>query len=105
MLLKSLWNKFGPVTRVTSTHEGIIECARFGLTNIQVNTSACLFRVGDTVIDTSCPNRWNAVKQYLKQAADPGNRDVSGQLPVKQVLISHHHEGMDTPYKRLPKFK
>lgn len=44
------------------------------------NTTAVLYRVGSTIIDTGSPNQWPFVRQFLQER------------PVRRVLVTHHHE-------------
>lgn len=63
------------------SHEGVqgIRAGRYGGLS---NTAVWFYRIGDTLIDTGCPNQWRFIRRYLQE--NPG---------VKQALVSHHHEG------------
>ena len=57
-----------------------VEGARFGRFNLADNSTAIVYRIGDTIIDTGPPNQWAAVKNYLSEK------------PIRQVILTHHHE-------------
>ena len=57
-----------------------VECLRAGRFDLEVNTSAVLYRLGTTLIDTGAPNRWTQVQGFLRKR------------PPAQVLLTHHHE-------------
>lgn len=57
-----------------------VEGLRTGRFDLGVNTSAVLYRLGTTLIDSGAPNRWPQVRDFLQ------NR------PPEQVLLTHHHE-------------
>lgn len=66
------------VDRRFAYHE--VEGLRTGRFDLGLNTSAVLYRLGATLIDTGPPNRWLQVRDFLQ------NR------PPRQVLLTHHHE-------------
>ncbi len=57
-----------------------VESLRVGRFDLEVNTSAVLYRIGATLIDTGPPNRWPQVRSFLQEK------------PPKRVLLTHHHE-------------
>lgn len=57
-----------------------VEGLRVGRFDLGVNTSAILYRLGSTLIDTGPPNRWPAVRDFLQDRM------------VGRVLLTHHHE-------------
>lgn len=57
-----------------------VEGLRVGRFDLEVNTSAILYRLGSTLIDTGPPNRWSAVRDFLRERS------------VERVLLTHHHE-------------
>jgi glyoxylase-like metal-dependent hydrolase (beta-lactamase superfamily II) len=57
-----------------------VEGLRTGRFNLEVNTSAVLYRLGTTLIDTGPPNRWPQVRNFLQERSP------------EQVLLTHHHE-------------
>ncbi|XP_004344268.2 hypothetical protein CAOG_06647 [Capsaspora owczarzaki ATCC 30864] len=75
-------------------HQGV-EVIRVGLFPGRINTTVCMFRTGSTLIDCGPPNQWSPVKAYLTsvqtsaQGLAPGGSAVQ---PVKELLITHHHE-------------
>ena len=60
--------------------ESTVTGIRVGRFNAGINTTFIVYRVGDTVIDCGPANQWKAVKSFIEQE------------PVRQVLITHHHE-------------
>lgn len=60
-------------------HE-IVEGCKVGRFNLGINTQFIVYRMGDTVIDAGPSNQWKYVKSFLQQK------------PVKQLLLTHHHE-------------
>jgi glyoxylase-like metal-dependent hydrolase (beta-lactamase superfamily II) len=61
------------------TYKGVVGL-RTGRFDLELNTSAVLYRLGTTLIDTGPPNRWPQVRGFLQE------------LPPKRVLLTHHHE-------------
>lgn len=57
-----------------------VEGLRTGRFNLEVNTSAVLYRLGTTLIDTGPPNRWPQVRNFLQERSP------------EMVLLTHHHE-------------
>jgi glyoxylase-like metal-dependent hydrolase (beta-lactamase superfamily II) len=57
-----------------------VEGLRTGRFDLEVNTSAVLFRLGTTLIDAGPPNRWPQVRDFLRDR------------PPERVLLTHHHE-------------
>lgn len=60
-------------------YEGV-EGLRVGRFNVGYNTTAIVYRIGASIIDTGPPNQWRAVRAFLREK------------PVDLVLMSHHHE-------------
>jgi len=60
-------------------HE-VVEGQKVGRMNMGINTQFIVYRIGDTVIDSGPSNQWKHVYPFLDQA------------PVKQLLLTHHHE-------------
>lgn len=61
------------------THEAV-EGLRAGRFDFGLNTASTCFRLGDTLIDTGCANRWSQVRAFVTER------------PLRQVLLTHHHE-------------
>ena len=61
-------------------HHDEIEGVRFGKYNLADNSTAVIYRIGDTLIDTGPPNQWAEVNHYLSDK------------PISQVVLTHHHE-------------
>lgn len=59
---------------------GEVEGIRVGRFTSQINTSAIVYRVGETAIDAGPPNQWRFVRDFLQSRG------------VRRVLITHHHE-------------
>ena len=57
-----------------------VEGLRTGRFDLELNTSAVLYRLGATLIDTGPPNRWPQVRSFLQEQ------------PPERVLLTHHHE-------------
>ena len=57
-----------------------VEGLRAGRFNFAVNTAATCYRLGSTLIDSGCANRWRQVRTFIEEQ------------PLQQVLLSHHHE-------------
>ncbi|PNU19611.1 MBL fold metallo-hydrolase [Geothermobacter hydrogeniphilus] len=57
-----------------------VEGLRAGRFNRGVNTAATCYRLGSTLIDSGCANRWPQVRSFVRE-----------QL-LRQVLLTHHHE-------------
>ena len=60
-------------------HEGV-EGLRVGRFRIGINSSAIVYRLGGTTVDTGPANQWRFVRRFLQEK------------PVRRVLITHHHE-------------
>ena len=60
-------------------YEGV-EGIRVGRFNVGVNTTAIVYRVGSTVIDTGPPNQWPQVRAFLNEKT------------IDRILLTHHHE-------------
>lgn len=65
--------------RETIRFEGI-EGVRVGRFDRGINTTAIVYRLGSTVIDAGPPNQWPSVRRFLDRR------------PVRQLLLTHHHE-------------
>ncbi|MBY6186236.1 MBL fold metallo-hydrolase [Marinobacter hydrocarbonoclasticus] len=61
-------------------HIGPIEGIRVGRFGFGINTTFIVYRVGDTLIDTGPPNQWPSVRAFVDEQ------------PVRQLLLTHHHE-------------
>jgi glyoxylase-like metal-dependent hydrolase (beta-lactamase superfamily II) len=59
---------------------GPVEGVRVGRFDRGINTTAIVYRVGGTVIDTGPPNQWRAVRDWLDRR------------PPERLLLTHHHE-------------
>lgn len=57
-----------------------VEGLRAGRFDAGVNTSAICYRLGTTLIDSGCANRWAQVCGFI------------GEQPVRKLLLTHHHE-------------
>lgn len=57
-----------------------VEGLRVGRFDLGLNTSAVLYRLGRTLIDSGPPNRWAAVRDFLRSR------------PVDRVVLTHYHE-------------
>jgi glyoxylase-like metal-dependent hydrolase (beta-lactamase superfamily II) len=57
-----------------------VEGLRTGRFDLELNTSALLYRIGTTLIDTGPANRWQQVRAFLQEK------------PLERVLLTHHHE-------------
>ncbi len=53
---------------------------KVGRVNQGINTQFIVYRIGDTVIDAGPSNQWKHVRAFLSQQ------------PVRQLLLTHHHE-------------
>ena len=60
-------------------HEGV-QALRAGRFKLGINTTAIVYRLGTTLIDTGPPNQWPAVRRFIREQQ------------VDRVLITHHHE-------------
>lgn len=60
-------------------HEGV-EGIRIGRYPIGINTTAIVYRLGATLIDTGPVNQWRFVRRFVREK------------PLCRVLITHHHE-------------
>lgn len=67
----------GVVQRIS--HQGV-EGLRAGRFNHGVNTAATCYRLGSTLIDSGCANRWPQVRDFVLER------------PLRQLLLTHHHE-------------
>lgn len=61
--------------------KGDVDCICVGR-SFASNTAVWFWRIGDTLIDSGCPNQWDVVKTYVSNL----------QSPLRRILISHHHE-------------
>ena len=61
--------------------------AHVGRFSLQTNTMFHLFRFGDTLIDTGPPNQWHATKAFIADTTT-----ARGGVPLRRVLVTHHHE-------------
>jgi glyoxylase-like metal-dependent hydrolase (beta-lactamase superfamily II) len=57
-----------------------VDGLRAGRFDLAVNTAAACYRLGNTLIDSGCANRWPQVRNFV------------AERPLQQVLLSHHHE-------------
>ena len=57
-----------------------VEGVRFGKYNLADNSTAVMYKLGDTIIDSGPPNQWKEVKAYLSETG------------FKKVALTHHHE-------------
>ena len=57
-----------------------VEGVRVGRLNLGINTTFILYRLGDTLIDAGPSNQWPEVRSFIQQK------------PIRQLLLSHHHE-------------
>lgn len=64
---------------------------KVGRFNLGINTQFIVYRIGDTVIDAGPSNQWRHVKSFLTQS------------PVKQLLLTHHHEDHSGNAERIAK--
>ena len=60
-------------------HKGL-EGIRAGRFNIGLNTSAIVYRLGRTIIDTGPPNQWKVIGPFLRERG------------IDRALLTHHHE-------------
>lgn len=60
-------------------HEAV-EGRKVGRLDKGINTQFIVYRINETVIDAGPSNQWRHVRSFLDQA------------PVKQLLLTHHHE-------------
>jgi len=68
------------MTLIKRVSHGDVEGGRFGKYNIADNSTALIYRIGNTVIDSGPPNQWAAVRGYLSEKR------------FEKVLLTHHHE-------------
>ncbi len=61
-------------------HVGPIEGVRVGRFGLGINTTFIVYRIDDTLIDTGPPNQWGPVRRFVDER------------PVRQLLLTHHHE-------------
>ncbi|GAA4879101.1 MBL fold metallo-hydrolase [Ferrimonas pelagia] len=59
---------------------GAISAIRVGRFAFGINTTFILYRIDDTLIDTGPNNQWASVRPFIDED------------PVRQVLLTHHHE-------------
>jgi len=71
-------------------HENVEGC-KIGRFNLGINTQFIVYRIGDTVIDAGPSNQWRHVKSFLNQS------------PVRQLLLTHHHEDHSGNAERIAK--
>ncbi len=57
-----------------------VQGLKVGRFNQGINTQFIVYRLGDTVIDAGPSNQWRHISAYLNKE------------PVKQLLLTHHHE-------------
>lgn len=57
-----------------------VEGVKVGRFNAGINTNFIVYRIADTLIDAGPSNQWRHVKPFVSQA------------PVRQLLLTHHHE-------------
>jgi len=57
-----------------------VEGLSVGRFDLGVNTRVCLYRLGSTLIDAGMVHAW------------PQVRRVAAEKPIRQVLLTHHHE-------------
>jgi len=67
----------GVVQRLS--HQGV-EGLRSGRFDWGVNTAATCYRLGSSLIDSGCANRWPQVRGFV------------AEQPLRQLLLTHHHE-------------
>ena len=72
------------------THE-LVTGLKVGRLNMGINTQFIVYRMNETVIDAGPSNQWRYVHSFLKQA------------PVKQLLLTHHHEDHSGNAQRIAK--
>ena len=60
-----------------------VECVRVGRSARFVNSAVWFYRIGDTLIDTGCPNQHRAVRAFVRERPQ-----------LRRALITHHHEGV-----------
>ncbi len=96
ILLPSLWwphlhglTKSMPV-RQHYQHE-IVTGLKVGRLNMGINTQFIVYRLGDTVIDTGPSNQWSYIRSFLQKE------------PVRQLLLTHHHEDHSGNARRIAK--
>ena len=66
---------------------------RTGRFDFGINTTFIIYRIGDTLIDAGPSNQWSTIKRVLKP------------LPIKTLLITHHHEDHSGNANRISKLK
>jgi glyoxylase-like metal-dependent hydrolase (beta-lactamase superfamily II) len=71
-------------------HEGVEGC-KVGRFDLGINTQFIVYRMGDTVFDAGPSNQWRYVKRFLTQS------------PVRQLLLTHHHEDHSGNAQRIAK--
>lgn len=66
---------------------------RIGRFDFGINTSFIIYRIGETLIDAGPTNQWPTIKRVLKP------------LPIKMLLLTHHHEDHSGNANRISKLK
>jgi glyoxylase-like metal-dependent hydrolase (beta-lactamase superfamily II) len=66
---------------------------RTGRFDFGINTTFIIYRLGETLIDAGPSNQWSTIKRVLKP------------LPIKTLLITHHHEDHSGNANRISKLK
>jgi glyoxylase-like metal-dependent hydrolase (beta-lactamase superfamily II) len=66
---------------------------RTGRFDFGINTTFIIYRIGETLIDAGPSNQWSTIKRVLKP------------LPIKTLLITHHHEDHSGNANRISKLK
>lgn len=69
----------------------IVKGRKVGLLKMGINTQFIVYRIGDTVFDAGPSNQWRHVQSFLSQ------------LPVTQLLLTHHHEDHSGNAQRIAK--
>ena len=68
-----------------------VQGVKVGRFNHGINTQFIVYRMGSTVIDAGPSNQWRHVAKFLKKE------------PVKQLLLTHHHEDHSGNAQRIAK--
>lgn len=71
-------------------HE-VVEGRKVGRLDKGINTQFIVYRINETVIDAGPSNQWRHVRSFLDQ------------VPVKQLLLTHHHEDHSGNAQRIAK--
>ncbi len=66
---------------------------RIGRFDFGINTTFIIYQIGETLIDAGPTNQWPTIKRVLKP------------LPIKTLLITHHHEDHSGNANRISKLK